>query len=330
MEQKERLAGNDFVLLTGSSNPKLAEDVGKILWTQVCHIDKWFDDGAPDVRILETVRRRDVIILQSVSPPDINGYFEQLKDILDASKRVSAREIIAIIPYFPYARSDRMNRERSPISGGKAAVEIVEAGADHLVTVDLHSEQLQGSLQGIYKRPWDNLYASYCLVPAVKKLKLDDIIIASPDRGGSERAYKYRDFFNSDDGVAIFYKIRDKKTRKPTVDQITGDVGGKNVIFVDDIIDSAKTLVGAANYAQKLGAKSIIALATHGLFTGNALGLIEDSFISKVYTTDTVPQRNEVLKHPKIKIVSVAPLLAEGIKRIYSGESIQNLFLSTL
>lgn len=318
---------NDLIILTGSAHPKLAASIGEILGKDVYNVAREpFNDGSPDVRIPTTLRRRDVFVIQPVSPPDLIYQYEELKDILDATKRVGGANVTAVVPYFPYARSDRMNRQRAPISGARAAREIVEAGADHILTVDLHSEQLMGT---IHRYPWDNVYASYCLVPEIKKLGLDNVVVASPDRGGSERAFKYRDFFDPQDEIAIFYKVRHPETRLPTIDKVVGDVEGKNVIFVDDILDTGGTLVGAANHAFSKGAKSVRAMITHGLFTGGALKKVEDSAIERVYTTDSTNLREEIRDHEKVSTHTIAYLVADAIRRIHTGESIQELFLKT-
>jgi ribose-phosphate pyrophosphokinase len=238
--------------------------------------------------------------------------------MIDAAKRSSAREVTVVVPYFGYSRQDRKEMPHVPISASVVAGMIMNAGADRVVTVDIHSEQQQGFVKG----PWDNLYASYSLVPAILKKRLKDIVVASPDKGGMTRALGYARRLNAV-GVAVVYKERDVDVNnKSEALEMIGKVGGKDVLLVDDMIDTAGTIVNAANYIKHKGAKSVRAITTHGLFSGQALERLNKSAIDEIIMTDTIAQPEEVRKNKKITIVSVAPLLAEAIRRIETGESI--------
>ena len=195
---------------------------------------------------------------------------------------------------------------------------LTATGVDRIVTVDIHSEQQEGFTQ----RPWDNLYGSYSLIPAIKKRKLKDLVVAAPDKNGMLRATAYAKLLGAED-VALVYKQRDVKLNNvsDTLDMI-GDAKGKDVLIVDDMIDTGGTIAHAANFLKKRGAKSVRVAAVHGLFSGEALARIEKSEIEEVLITDTIAQREEIRKHPKIAIISVADLLAEAIHRIKTGESI--------
>jgi ribose-phosphate pyrophosphokinase len=243
--------------------------------------------------------------------------------MIDAAKRASSSEVIVIMPYFGYSRQDRKEMARVPISSAVIASMIAHAGADRILTLDIHSEQEEGFI----KQPWDNVYASYALAPAIKKKHLDNLVIVSPDKGGVSRATFYQGLLKANE-LAIVYKERDLSVNnKSEALAMVGDVKGKNVLLVDDMIDAGGTIVHAADYLKEKGAKRIFACVTHGLFSGDALSRISKSALEKVIVTDSVKHRNEVVKHPKIEIVSVAPLLAEAIKRIETGDSISSLII---
>ncbi len=311
------MPSNHITLLTGSSNPKLAISVAKILKKEVLSpIDK-FADGEIRVAIPKNLRRNDVFIIQPTSP-NVNDSIMELLLMIDASRRASANEITAVIPYFSYSRQDRKDRPRVPVSSSMLVNIIRAAGANRIVTIDIHSEQQQGFFLG----PWDNLYASYVLVPALRTRKLKNLVIASPDKGGMTKATAYARFLKAE-SIAIVYKERDLSlANKSEALTMIGYVKGKNVLIVDDMIDTAGTLVNAAKLLFERGAKSVRAVATHGIFSEPALERIKDSGIEEIIVTDTILEKEEAIKNPRIKIVSVAPLLAEAIRRIQSGESI--------
>lgn len=308
---------NHITLLSGTSNPKLAQDVGSLLDLEVLHPITKFADSEIRVVIPKNLRRSHVFIIQPTSP-SVNDNLMELLLMIDAAKRASVNEITAIVPYFGYSRQDRKDRPRVPVSSALIVEMIKSAGADRMVTVDIHSEQQQGFFDG----PWDNLYGSFCLVPEIKKRNLKNLIIASPDKGGVSKAVYYARVLQSE-GIAIVYKERDVSTmnKSEALDMI-GDVKGKDVLIVDDMIDTAGTLTNAADLIFKKGAKSVRAAATHGLFSPPALERIEKSAIKELFITDTILVKEDVQKSKKTKVITVAPLVAEAIKRIQSGESI--------
>ncbi len=307
-----------FVLLTGRSNPQLAHAIANNLGVPLHEPISVFSDGEIRVKIPINMRRRHVFIIQPTSNP-VNDHLMELILMIDAAKRSSAQEITVIVPYYGYSRQDRKERPRVPISSSVVASMIVTAGADRIATVDMHSEQQQGFV----KIPWDNLYGSYSLIPVIKKRKLKDIVIAAPDKGGMTRATGYARRLPNASGIALVYKERDiDVNNKSEALAMIGMVKGKDVLLVDDIIDTAGTIVNAANYIKKSGAKSVRAIATHGLFSGEALNRISASNMDEVIVTDSINQRGEVLKNPKITVTSIAPLLAEAIRRIETGQSL--------
>lgn len=308
---------NGFILLTGTANLKLAQDVARVLGRDVDETVTVFSDGEKRIIIPENLRKRDVFIIQPTCPPVDTNIMELLL-IIDAAKRSSASEISAVIPYFGYSRQDRKDRPRVPISASIIARLIEFAGADRIVTVDIHSEQEPGFVE----IPWDNLYASYTLLPELKKNFGPNLVVASPDKGGVLKASFYAELLDAL-GIAIVFKERDvTKTNTSEVLDLIGHVEGKDVLLVDDMIDTAGTICNAAGLIKSRGAKSVSAAASHGIFSGPALQKITESVLEKVFITDSLPLKEEILKNPKIKIVSIAPLLAEAISCIYNGDSI--------
>lgn len=307
---------NGFVLLTGTSNLKLAGDVAKNLGKDIDETISVFADGEKRVIIPENLRKRDVFIIQPTCPPVDSAIIELLL-IIDAAKRSSATEITVVIPYFGYSRQDRKDRPRVPISASLIARLIEFAGADRILTIDIHSEQEPGFVQ----IPWDNLYGSYSLLPELKKHFKSNLIVASPDKGGVPKATFYSTLLDAE-GIAIIVKERDisKNNHSEALD-IIGDVKGRDVLLVDDMIDTAGTITHAAKLIKDRGARSVSAAATHGIFSEPALSRIDESPLDFIFTTDTLPLKKEVSQNPKIKVVSVAPLLAEAIKCIHNGDS---------
>lgn len=307
---------NGFVLLTGTANLKLAKDVAQILGKEVDETVTVFADGEKRIVIPENLRKRDVFIIQPTCPP-VDANLMELFLIIDAAKRSSASEVSAIIPYFGYSRQDRKDRPRVPISASIISRLIEFSGADRILTIDIHSEQEPGFVE----IPWDNLYGSYSFLPELKKHFGKNLVIASPDKGGVPKAAFYSELLDAE-GVAIVFKERDvqKMNVSKTLDMI-GDVKGKDVLIVDDMIDTAGTICEAAKLIKERGAGSISVAATHGLFSGPAIQRINNSPLEKIFVTDTVPLKEEILKNPKVTVVSVASLLAEAIDCIYKGDS---------
>ncbi|MBI2018815.1 ribose-phosphate pyrophosphokinase [Candidatus Daviesbacteria bacterium] len=309
-------SSNGFVLLTGTANLKLAKDIAKILGKNADETVTEFADGEKRIVIPENLRKRDVFIIQPTCPP-VNDNLVELLLIIDAAKRSSASEVSAIIPYFGYSRQDRKDRPRVPISASIISRLIEFAGADRIVTIDIHSEQEPGFVEV----PWDNLYASYSFLPILQKTFPKNLVIASPDKGGVLKATFYADLLNAD-GIAIVYKERNpQKANESKALDLIGEVRGKDVLIVDDMIDTAGTICEAAKLLNKKGAKSVSAAATHGLFSDSAGKRIEEANFERIFITDTVPIREEIKNDPKVVIVSVANLLAEAIKCIYNGDS---------
>lgn len=307
---------NKYVLMTGRSNSQLAKAIGNELGKEVLEPVSNFDDGETRVFIESSLRKRDVVIIQPTSPP-ANEHIMELLLMIDAAKRASAGEITAVIPYFGYARQDRKDGPRVPISSEVIARMIETMGARRIVTLDLHTDQQMGFFTG----PWDNLTAKNILMEPIKAEGITNLIVSSTDHGGIVRAKRFHEALDAD-GVAVVYKERDSRRhdQSRTVD-ILGDVKGKNILFVDDILSTAGTLVNAAKFVEELGALDIYAATTHGLFVGNALERIKDSPIRKLFVTDTVAQRTETLSDHKVFVATIAPFLAEAIRRVQGGIS---------
>lgn len=305
-----------IVLLTGSANPKLAERVGEILRMKVYNPVSRFSDGEVRIIIKENLCRKDIFLIQP-TPPPVNDNLMELLLMIDAAKRASAGRITVVIPYFGYSRQDRSEQTGAPVSAAAVAAMIKNAGADHLLTVDIHSEQQKGAFGG----PWDNLYGSGRLLPAITALKTKNLVIASPDKGGSERAIAYGTYLKTD--VAFAYKQRDiSRSNRSEAMGLVGEVAGKDVVLVDDMIDTGGTMVHAAELMMEKGARSVRLAATHGLFSGPALEKLSGSPVKEVFVTDTILPRTEVSAHPKIKIISIADHLAKAIRRIHKGEPV--------
>ncbi len=274
-----------------------------------------FSDGEFQPAFEESVRGRRIFIIGSTSPPADN--LMEMLLLLDAAKRASARHITAVLPYFGWARQDRKDKPRVPIGAKMIANLLQSAGATRIMTMDLHADQIQG----FFEKPVDHLYASTIFLPHIKSLKLPNLVIASPDMGGSKRAYAYSRFLNCD--VVICYKQRDKSNEISAMELI-GDVKGKNVILVDDMVDTAGTLTKAADLMIEKGAVSVCAVATHALLSGKAHERIENSKLGELVVTDTIPLKRE---NSKIKVVSCAPLFAHVMHKVHSNESISGQFL---
>jgi ribose-phosphate pyrophosphokinase len=274
-----------------------------------------FSDGEFQPAFEESVRGRRIFIIGSTMPP-ANNLMEMLL-MLDAAKRASARHITAVMPYFGWARQDRKDKPRVAI-GAKMVAKLLEAaGATRIMTMDLHADQIQG----FFEKPVDHLFASTIFLPYIESLHLDNLTIASPDMGGSKRAYAYSKHLLSD--VAICYKQR-KKANVIGHMELIGDVEGKNVILVDDMIDTGGTLTHAANLMMERGAKSVRAICTHPILSGSAYEKIENSALTELIVTDTIPLKKNI---SKIKVVSCAPLFADVMHKVQDNTSISGQFL---
>lgn len=314
----------DFELITGQSNPPLARRISELLKSAVDEPITLFADGEIKAQLSHTLRRKHAFIIQSTSPPHCNDYLMETFFMIDAARRASAEEITVVLPYFGYGRQDRKDEPRVAISASLVAHLLIAAGANRLVTLDIHAEQSQGFIQ----QPWDNLYASSIFVPVIKQeIPVDNLVVVSPDVGGTKRADKYAKALGATQ-LAFAYKERDTKPNSTAKTlSITGDVAGKDALIVDDILSSGGTLINAAYMLKQKGAKRVFATITHGIFLGNSLSDIEKSSLDVVYITDTIPPRLEVVAHPKIRVISAAPLLAEAIGRIHTGGGLTSLFV---
>lgn len=305
----------------GNANPGLTEEICKYVGVPrgKARVSR-FSDGENFVEIGENVRGVNCFIVQSTCSPPNDNLMEMLI-MVDALKRASAGAIVAIIPYFGYARQDRKVKPRTPITAKLVADLLSAAGATRVLSVDLHA----GQIQGFFNIPFDHLYATPIVRDAFRREGLggDDTVVVSPDAGGTERARAYSKFLGCP--LAIIDKRRDS----PNVSQVhhlIGDVEGRRAILIDDMIDTAGTLCNAAKAVMEHGAKEVVAGATHGVLSGPALDRINDSVLSRVWVTDTIPQEQKVLRCPKLEVLSSASLLGEAIKRIHHGDSISSLF----
>lgn len=303
----------DYVLVAGRSNPELAKRIAEHLKMDLFPVDiLQFKDGEIQVYFNDTIRGKDVFIIQPTFSPADN--IIELLITIDAAKRASARNIVAVVPYFGYARQDRKDKPRTSIGSKLMCNLLTTAGVNRIITMDLHADQIQGFIEV----PVDHLFASNVFIPYIRSLNIPDICIASPDTGGTKRASTYAKALDCE--LAIGYKQREKQNEVASL-QIIGDVKDKNVIIVDDIIDTAGTLCKAAGRIKEMGAKSVRAMCAHGLFSGTAIENIEKSVLDEVLVTDTIP-----LCRPcdKIKQVSVSQLLAEVIQSVVDNTSISS------
>ncbi len=302
-------------IFSGTSNRELTLKICNYLNLAQGTIDvRKFSDGEIWVKFMENIRGRDVYIVQSTHPPAEN--LMELLITIDAAKRASATKVTAVIPYFGYARQDRKDQPRVSISAKLVANLITVAGADRVITMDLHAAQIQG----FFDIPFDHLYASPIFTGLFKDLP-KDLVVVSPDIGGIKLARSYAK--RLDAGLVVIDKRRPKHNQVEAMN-IIGDVNGKNILLVDDLIDTGGTFVAAVNTLKEKGAKEIFGAVTHPLLSGDAIKKIEDSAITKLYVTDSIPLKNELSK--KIVVRTASGLLAEAIVRSHRNESISSLF----
>ena len=306
-------------VLAGTSNLKLCKDIARQLKLKLVnsHIRR-FADGEVYIEINENIRGNSIFVVQSTSNP-ANDNLMELLICIDALRRSSAKNITAVIPYFGYARQDRKTGPRTPITAKLVSNLITNAGADRVLTLDLHA----GQIQGFFDIPTDNLYSSPIFVRDIKKNYKRNITFVSPDVGGITKAREIATQFKSD--IAIMDKRRGEPG-KSEVMNVIGDVKNKTCIIIDDIVDSAGTLCNAAKEIKKKGAKDIAAYITHGVFSGKAIARISKSPIKRVVVTDSIEPIQSTKNSTKINIISVSPLLSEAIKRISAEKSVSVLF----
>ncbi len=306
-------------VFTGRSHPALAQEICAILGVSPGHVSLYsFSDGENYVQIDENVRGADVFVMQPTSPP-VNDNLMELLIMLDAFKRSSARRVTAVLPYYGYARQDRKDKPRVPITSKLVADLITAAGADRVLTVDLHASQIQG----FFNIPVDHLFAAPVIVRHLKTLNLPDVTIVSPDAGGVERARAYAKRLGATLAIIDKRRIAANQTE---VMNIIGDVDGRNVFVVDDIIDTGGTLIHTIEALFAKGARSISASCTHAVLSGPAIGRINNSRIGQVITTNSMPTADKEAECPKLITLSIADLLAEAIKRIHNEDSVSSLF----
>ncbi len=308
-------------LFGGTSNPTLTLEVCNYLNIEPGKIfAKTFSDGESQIEIHENIRGGDVFVLQSTCMP-VNDNVMQLLIIMDALRRASAQRITAIIPYYGYGRQDRKVKPRVPISAKLVADLITTAGADRVISIDLHA----GQIQGYFNLPVDNIYAAPLLLKhIIKNYKNEDFVIVSPDAGGVERARAFAKRLNAT--LAIIDKRRDAPNEAEAMN-IIGEVEGKMAIILDDMVDTAGTLTQGAKALQKRGAAKICACCTHAVLSGPAIQRLNESPIDSLVVTNTIPLSEKAKKCEKIEALSVAELIGETIKRVYNSQSVSSLFV---
>ncbi|MDF2549870.1 MAG: ribose-phosphate pyrophosphokinae [Chlamydiales bacterium] len=309
------------LIFSGTSHPELAQQIAAQLGVNLGCLDLGsFPDGEVSVQVKESVRGRDVFVVQSIAGRP-NYYLMELLILIDALKRASAKSIVAVISYFGYCRQDRKDRPRVPITAKLVANLVVNAGATRVLTMDLHA----GQVQGFFDIPVDHISARPVLAAAVteQEERRDDLVVVTPDIGSVKLSFEYAGQLGVD--LAIVQKHRFDPSKVEAVTLI-GDVRGKDVLLADDMCSTASTLVSAAKACQEKGARRIFAAVTHGLFVGNALELIEQSPLEKVFVSNTIPASEAVLQSKKIVVVSIAELFGRAIRCIVSHQSISTLF----
>lgn len=309
----------ELLLISGNSNRPLSEEIAKYLNQRLADVViKKFSDGEISVKINENIRGKDVFIIQPTSAP-ANDHIMELLLTIDAVRRASAKRITAVIPYYGYGRQDRKQEPRVPISARLVADIIQVTGLDRVLTVDLHADQIQG----FFHIPVDNLYAAPIFIQYLKESHFSEPVVVSPDTGGVERARYLARYINA--GLAIIDKRR-PQANVAEIMNVIGDVEGKECILYDDMIDTAGTITKAAKALKENGAKRVIACATHPVLSGPAIQRIEESVLDEVIFSNTIylPEEKRIRK---IKILSIANLIGEAIRRIHNEESVSSLFL---
>ena len=311
---------DNFIIFSGNSNPVLSKKICDYLNVPLGGDKvKRFSDGEIQIEIDENVRAKEVFVIQSTCPP-VNENLVELLLMIDAFKRSSAAHITAVIPYYGYSRQDKKVAPRVPISAKLVADLLTVAGADRVITMDLHA----GQIQGFFDIPVDNLFAAPVIIDYIRDNFNKDLVIVSPDAGGVERARAYAKRLNA--GLAVVDKRRDAPNlAKATF--IVGDVVGKDVVILDDMVDTAGTLTEAAEAIMRNGANEVHAACAHPVLSGPAIERIEKSILKTVVVTDTIPLKKNARACDKIKVLSIAMLVGEGIIRSFRGDSVTSLFV---
>jgi len=328
---EEVLNTDEVSILAGRGNPKLARDIGKILSFDIdMQPINIFYDGESHVRIKDNAREKEVFIIQTIARADEANVNDNMIDLLlmiGAAKKASAGMIRVVLPYSGYGRGDKRNQAREPVPAAEFFQLMVAAGANSILTIDMHS----GASEGAVPEPIDSLFGSAVLIPAIQKMgiDIDKAIVVSPDAGGLKRAVHYSNLLGIERDAQFMPKMRPEDNKTTLLKDFEGKYNGLDVIIVDDIADTCGTLIGAAEAAKARGAKRVIVAVTHGLFStdkdGTASDKIMNSPIDKVITTDTIVQTNEIKNNPKIEIVTVASLLARALKRVHFGKPVSGL-----
>jgi ribose-phosphate pyrophosphokinase len=311
---------NNYKIFTGNANPGLAERICAYLGQPIgkAKVTK-FSDGEIQVEILENVRRRDVFIIQSTCAP-VNDNLMELLLMLDALKRSAANRITAVIPYFGYARQDKKVAPRVPISAKLVADLLTQAGIDKVITLDLHA----GQIQGFFSIPVDNLFAAPVILKHMQSKFKNGVVIISPDAGGVERARAFAK--RLDAGLAIIDKRRSAPNKAKAM-AVIGDVRDKTAIILDDMVDTAGTLIEAANAIAEQGAREVNACCVHPVLSGPAVDRIKKSVLKNLIVTDSIPLSKEASEYETIKVLSIAELVGEAMHRSYTGDSVTSLFV---
>jgi ribose-phosphate pyrophosphokinase len=311
---------DDFIIFSGNSNPALSKEVCSYLNVALGGEKvKRFSDGEIQIEIDENVRSKDIFVIQSICSP-VNENLVEMLLMLDALKRASAASITAVIPYYGYARQDKKVAPRVPISAKLVADMLTVAGASRVITMDLHA----GQIQGFFDIPVDNLFAAPVLIDHIRNNFNDDLVIVSPDAGGVERARAFAKRLNA--GLAIIDKRRETPNEAKAM-AVVGDVAGKIVVILDDMVDTAGTLVEAAGAIMKNGAREVYAVCTHPVLSGPSIERIEKSPLNALVVTNTIPLKNNARSCKKIKVLSISELIGEAIVRSFRGDSVTSLFV---
>ncbi len=305
-----------FKVFSGTKSRYMAEEICKSLGVRLGNMNiQHFADGEFEVSFEESIRGCEVFLVQSTFPNSDN--LMELLLMIDAAKRASAKSIIAVIPYFGWARQDRKDKPRVSIAAKLVADLLSAAGIDRIITMDLHADQIQG----FFNVPVDHLYASSVFIPYIQSMKIEDLVIATPDVGGAKRANKYSKYFNVP--MVLCHKQRAKANVVDTM-TIIGDVRGKNVILIDDMVDTAGTITKAANLMVEAGAKSVRALCSHAIMSDPASRRVDESGLVEMIFTNSIPFDKDC---KKASIISVAQLFADTIRRVHDNESISSQYL---
>jgi len=311
---------DDLVIFSGNSNPALSQKICEYIHVPLGGEKvKRFSDGEIQIEIDENVRSKDVFVIQSICFP-VNENLVELLLMLDALKRASANRISAVIPYYGYARQDKKVAPRVPISAKLVADILTVAGATRIITMDLHA----GQIQGFFNIPVDNLFAAPVIIDYIRKKFNNDLVIVSPDAGGVERARAFAKRLNA--GLAIIDKRREAPNQAKAM-AVIGDVTDKIVVILDDMVDTAGTLVEAAGAIMKNGAREIHASCSHAVLSGPAIERIENSDLKTLVVTDTIPLNKSAKACNKIKVLSISELIGEAIIRSFKGDSVTSLFV---